>query len=967
VSDLQQRLQRAVGDAYRVERELGGGGMSRVFLATEMALGRAVVIKLLAPELTSELLAARFRREFQVTAVLGQHPHVLPVLSTGTQDGLLYYITPYIEGESLRHRLRRDGKLPVDDAVRLLIELGSALAFAHDKGIVHRDLKPENVLLADGHAILADFGISAMLARPNTPAPQEGGEARLTELGMAVGTPGYMSPEQAAGDAVIDGRADIYALAVIGFEMLTGAPPFVGATPLAVMQAHLDQEPAAVSARRPDVPRAVSDAIARALRKSPADRFQTAGDFCDALGAALSGGRSAVTAGPRRWGVAAVAAAAIVAVAGYAALQRGEGGATNPNLVAVAPFEALGPDLAIWREGLVDLLAGNLDGAGPLRAVPPTLVLRRSPARIDASAARLLAERTGAGITVHGSLIASGPDSVRVTATIHEVTSGRSVDVQLKDATARMDRLADSLSVAILRELGRTRAIGATRLASLGSSSLPALKAYLQGEQAFRRSDWDSAAVHYERAVALDSTFAPALRHLSNALSWRLTPSLELSADGYRYALRAGALNRGLTPRESVLVAADSLFAALQVKPPGAGGGATTGLVRRLTTLLEDGVRRFPDDAEMWFKHGDVHYHFTRFVFPSRSSMRTARQAFERAITLDSAFAPAYIHHMELAAHHQDVAALRRSASAYLALGSHDVHARSITLVQSLLDTRTRREMRGDSVIAAATPEVLQAAFGTVVPLMDSAETQVLMSRTLFEASRDGKAPAPMSRDARRGYALSLLMRGHLSQAMASADSDQALPLLDAALLRAPNADSASRVIDRWFDDPSKAPRIAIGAIYWSLTGDSARLTRALDMAASGKLPALSATLVPGLRAVARGDTAAAIAALTLADSACAGWCWQARLPLSRLLSARQRDREAAAVLEQDFLAWPTLRVLWMLERGRVNERLGDRPKAIDAYLYVANAWRAADPPFQPYVAEAKRGIERLRSDPTRS
>lgn len=138
-------------------------------------------------------------------------------------------------------------------------------------------------------------------------------------------------------------------------------------------------------------------------------------------------------------------------------------------------------------------------------------------------------------------------------------------------------------------------------------------------------------------------------------------------------------------------------------------------------------------------------------------------------------------------------------------------------------------------------------------------------------------------------------------------------------------------------------------------------------MAANGKLPALSATLVPGLRAVARGDTAAAIAALTLADSACAGWCWQARLPLSRLLSARQRDREAAAVLEQDFLAWPTLRVLWMLERGRVNERLGDRPKAIDAYLYVANAWRAADPPFQPYVAEAKRGIERLRSDPTRS
>ncbi len=944
--------------------------MSRVYLATESALGRSVVIKLLAPELTSELLAARFRREFQVTAVLGQHPHVLPVLSTGTQDGLLYYVTPYIEGESLRHRLRREGRLPVDDAVRLLIELGSALAFAHEKGIVHRDLKPENVLLADGHAILADFGISAVFARPDTPPSPGAADAsdlRLTELGMAVGTPGYMSPEQAAGDAEIDGRADIYALAVIGFEMLTGAPPFTGPTPLSVMQAHLSEAPAAVTARRPDVPRAVSDAIARALQKRPADRYQKAGDFCDALGAALSGGRAATALRPRRRGVVAVAAVAALAVAGYALLQRGERTTSNPNLVAVAPFEALGPDLAIWREGLVDLLAGNLDGAGPLRTVPPSLVLRRAPERIDASGARLLADRTGAGITVHGSLIASGPDSVRVTATIHELSSGRTVDVQLRDATARMDRLADSLSVAILRELGRTRAIGATRLASLGSSSLPALKAYLQGEQAFRRSDWDSAAVHYERAVALDSTFAPALRHLSNALSWRLTPSLELSADGYRFALRAGTLNRGLTPRESLLVAADSIFAALQLKPPSDGAGGALGLVRRLTTLLEDGVRRFPDDAEMWFKHGDVHYHFTRFAFPSRSSMRTARQAFERAIALDSAFAPAYIHHMELAAHHQDVAALRRSASAYLALGAHDVHARSITLVQSLLDTRGRQAVDGDSVMATASPEVLQAAFGTVVPLMDSAETQVLMSRTLFEAARDGRAPSPMSRDARRGYALSLLTRGHLSQALAGADSDLALPLLDAALLRAPNADSASRLIDRWFDDPAKASRVAVGAVYWSLTGDSARLARALSMAASGKLPSLPAPLIPGLRAIASGDTAAAIAALTLSDSACAGWCWQARLPLSRLLAARQRDREAATLLEQDFLAWPTLRVLWMLERGRVNERLGDRPKAIDAYLYVANAWRAADPPFLPYVAEARRGIERLRSDPARS
>ncbi|MBK9410703.1 MAG: serine/threonine protein kinase [Gemmatimonadetes bacterium] len=249
MSELQERVQAAVGSGYRVERELGGGGMSRVYLATEVALGRSVVIKLLAPELTSDVLAARFRREFQVTAVLGSTRHILPVLSTGTNGGLLYFITPYIE-ESLRHRLRREGRLQVEDAVRILTELGSALAFAHEKGIVHRDLKPENVLLSDGHAVLADFGISAVLARPATPPPG-GDDARLTEGGIAVGTPGYMSPEQAAGDADIDGRSDLYSLAIIGYEMLTGAPPFTGDSPGAVTSAPLNAPPKPVRGSAP--------------------------------------------------------------------------------------------------------------------------------------------------------------------------------------------------------------------------------------------------------------------------------------------------------------------------------------------------------------------------------------------------------------------------------------------------------------------------------------------------------------------------------------------------------------------------------------------------------------------------------------------------------------------------------------------------------------------------------------------
>ncbi|MEP7381743.1 MAG: protein kinase [Gemmatimonadota bacterium] len=966
MSELLARVQAAVGIGYRVERELGGGGMSHVFVATEMALGRSVVIKLLAPELTSELLAERFRREFQVTAVLGQHPHILPVLSTGTNDGLLYFITPFIEGESLRHRLHREGRFPVEDVVRILAEVGSALAFAHEKGIVHRDVKPENVLLSDGHAILADFGISAVLLRPNTPPP-DGAAPRLTDFGMAVGTPGYMSPEQAAGDSVIDGRSDLYSLAVIGYEMLTGRPPFTGATAMEVMNAHVNSTPRPVESLRPDTPRALATVLKRALEKSPADRFQRADEFGAALMPSWSGRGKAYRAQPRRWPWIAAAAVLLLAIWGYSRSSRQETWTSNPDLVAVAPFEAVGADLSVWREGFVDLLSNNLDGAGPLRSVPPTVVVRRAPPRMDRNGARQLAERTGAGITIFGSLIASGPDSVRASATIVETATGNATDVQLRDDVSHIDRLADSLSVAILRELGRTRAIGATRLASLGSTSLPALKAYLQGEQFYRRSDWDSAAVHYQRAIALDSTFAPALRHLSNALGWRLTPDLELSHDGYAYALRAGTLNRGLTPRESVLVAADSMFAALQLSSPKRPMPGRTALVQRVTSLLDEGVRRFPDDPEMWFKFGDVQYHFTRWLLPSRSTMRTARDAFERAIALDSAFAPAYIHQMELAAHDQDVVAMRLSATAYLALDPNDVHGRSVRLVQQLMDPSQRASLPGDSVVASAGAEVLQAAYGMLGPLMDSAETQVSMSRTLFEASRKGRAPAVLSRDARASYAGALLLRGHVAQSLALADTSQWLPLFEAAFLRATPSDSASRIFDRWLADPNSSQRVAVGAVYWSLSGDTARLRHAMQLASTGHLPNFPAGLIPGMQAIARGDTTAAIGALTLPDSACAGWCWEARLPLAFLLSARHRDQEAAAVLDQDFLAWPALKVMWMLERGRVNERLGARPKAIDAYLYVANAWRHADPSLLSYVTEARRGLARLSSDPSRS
>jgi formylglycine-generating enzyme required for sulfatase activity/tRNA A-37 threonylcarbamoyl transferase component Bud32 len=275
LDELFGRVQAALGDAFRVESELAAGGMSRIFLATEQSLNRRVVVKVLPPNMTSEVSSARFRQEMELLARL-QHPHILPILTSGTRAELLYYVMPFVAGESLRHRLTTEGKLPVEDAVRILTEIADALGYAHGAGVLHRDIKPENILLEGRHAVLADFGVARALVDART-----GG--RLTATGLSVGTPGYMSPEQVSGD-VIDARAEVYALAVVGYEMMTGKPPFEGPTAQAILTAHLTTPPLPLSELRPEVPLHVSRAIARALAKQPEERFRTAQEFGDALG-----------------------------------------------------------------------------------------------------------------------------------------------------------------------------------------------------------------------------------------------------------------------------------------------------------------------------------------------------------------------------------------------------------------------------------------------------------------------------------------------------------------------------------------------------------------------------------------------------------------------------------------------------------------------------------------------------------
>ena len=269
--ELTDRLQAALGSGYRVEKELGGGGMSRVFLAEEVRLGRKVVVKVLPPEMSMGVSVDRFEREIQLAAKL-QHPHIVPLLTAGSSDDLLYYVMPFIEGESLRAKLGREGELPVPEALRILRDVLDALAYAHGQQVVHRDIKPDNVLLSGKHALVTDFGVAKAVADATR-------RQTLTSMGVALGTPLYMAPEQAAADPHIDHRADLYAAGATAYEMLCGRPPFPGVTPQAVLAAHLTDVPEPVTKHRTAVPDALNGLIMRCLEKKPADRWQRAEDL----------------------------------------------------------------------------------------------------------------------------------------------------------------------------------------------------------------------------------------------------------------------------------------------------------------------------------------------------------------------------------------------------------------------------------------------------------------------------------------------------------------------------------------------------------------------------------------------------------------------------------------------------------------------------------------------------------------
>ncbi|HJX87709.1 MAG TPA: serine/threonine-protein kinase, partial [Gemmatimonadales bacterium] len=369
---LLEQLTTAVGDRYRVERELGHGGMAVVFLAEDLKHHRLVALKVLKPELSAALGSDRFLREIEIAAVL-QHPHILPLYDSGQATGLIWYVMPYVEGESLRERLRREGQLSLDAALRIAQEVGSALQYANDHGVVHRDVKPENVMLSAGQAVVTDFGIARAI--------QAAGTESLTQSGIVVGTPQYMSPEQACGGTV-DGRSDQYSLACTLYEMLVAEPPFTGPSVQAVIARHSVEPVPSLRVVRQTVPPEVEAAIVRAMAKAPADRFPSIQKFLDALAPSPTTSARTMPAAvaarmtPWRRAAAVLVGALLLAGAGWWFLVgRGtSSGAPNGSPVtsiAVLPFRELetSPDSSYLGDGMTEGLIADLSQIGSLKII----------------------------------------------------------------------------------------------------------------------------------------------------------------------------------------------------------------------------------------------------------------------------------------------------------------------------------------------------------------------------------------------------------------------------------------------------------------------------------------------------------------------------------------------------------------------------------------------------------------------
>jgi serine/threonine-protein kinase len=632
MDEIQEHLEASLADKYAIEGPLGEGGMALVYLARDVKHDRQVAVKVLRPELAASLGAERFLREIAVTAKL-QHPHILPLYDSGDAEGLLFYVMPFVEGEALSDLIEREKQLSIDEAIRITKEVAGALGHAHAYGLIHRDIKPENIMMSGGHAIVADFGIAK--------AVSEAGGHEVTSTGTAIGTPAYMSPEQAAGDPGLDSRTDLYALGCMLYEMLIGQPPFTGPNAQAIMARHtMDQVPPPSIMRQSIMPE-LEDVIFCAMAKTPADRFRTAQEMIDALTAIESGGAPKVRMtrqtsrisqpmivepGWKRAVVPVISTVAVVAVAfgawtAFANRESGpvaiEGG-LDPARVAVLYFEDVSPDgaLAYLADGITEGLIRQLATVNALDVISRNGV---EPFRDPTMARDSIAGVLEAGSLVSGSVEQVG-QNLRVTARLIDGTSGADIDretfqLPATDLLAAQDSVVETVSGFLRTRLGdevRTRELRA------GTRSVDAWGLVQRAERL--RKDADAAVTaDNESAARAALTRADSLLRVAQTADPRwVQPVVDRGWVAYQ---RGRQLESG----------------------PAEARWLDSALARADEALVVD-----PDDAQALQLRGTVRYRYwdLRVMTDPRAQqqlLEDSRDDLERAVETDPSLASAFV------------------------------------------------------------------------------------------------------------------------------------------------------------------------------------------------------------------------------------------------------------------------------------------------------------------------------------
>jgi serine/threonine-protein kinase len=962
MDDSLERLSAALAGRYTIESRAGQGGMATVYRAMDQKHHRLVAIKVLRPELSATVGSERFLREIDMSARL-QHPHIVPVYDSGDANGVLYYVMPFVEGESLRDRLTREGKLPFEEAVRLNGEVASALAYAHAHGIIHRDIKPENIMLSGGHAVVTDFGIARALSAATDGGPQ------LTGLGLAIGTPAYMSPEQATASEV-DARSDQYSLACVFYEMATGQAPFRGAQVQAVITQSLTGPRPRVSRVNRETPQEADAPVQRAMAADPAARYATVQEFAAALEKIAGGGAGAVEERRRlkQLVIGLPLGVALLALGWILFGPRRSGPVMQgAESIAVLPFTASGQGVDLMGEGMVDLLTTNLNSVGGIRAVDPRTVMTRvkkagATSGIDLQTGLSIGRDVKAQAVVLGSIVATG-NAVRISADLYGQDGKSLAHAQVDGAADSVLPLVDGLSRELVREIWRSKEpVPSLRVSGLTTGSLTAMRDYLTGEQFYRRAEWDSAAAAFGAAVEQDSTFALAQYRLAMALGWKGGYALPQARAASEAALRFATR---LPPRERALVTAYQLFSY--------GRTAAVDSMRKY-------VAAWPDDIEGWNLLGETQYH-TR----ERNGLdaATLEQPFDKVIAADSSLTPPIIHPMELALATRDSVKFSR----YLALfrtGATPEEYEAFKAAGDLVwggvqpDSQGIRHLasHGGALMATFTAAQVDPATGSDMVL----DRYGIVAKTAIVAQ-----PTDQNRlQTLAGRGMLLTSLGRFAEARRLADSigpatqqtAGAIYVFPVVLGIAPPhfADSTIALISKI---PINSPFLGfVVAESYLGHGDVARGGRIIDSLLASdttKYPDfLRGALVAGQgwKRMAAGDTAGGIVQMRRGIEALGNQggpvlngAVRLQFALGLASQAATRD-EGIRLLENGFDNDLGLLPLTFLALGRAYEAAGNRPAAAVAYSQFLRLWDKADSTVQGRVQQAKDGLVRVTGEP---